>query len=87
MTVIFQSRISVQIITHFRLFEMKFNILRPLIGTNKFYSSFKYSRFATIDDSDLKFFESLLGKSSVRTNDIDDFNTDFMKWYRGRFSI
>ncbi|KAI1726728.1 FAD binding domain-containing protein [Ditylenchus destructor] len=39
--------------------------------------------FAQISDKDLQFFESILGRQNVKTNDLDEYNVDFMKWYKG----
>jgi hypothetical protein len=41
--------------------------------------------FAYLADSDLKHFESLVGKSNVLVEELDAYNVDFMKWYKGLF--
>ncbi|CAJ0945786.1 unnamed protein product, partial [Mesorhabditis belari] len=41
------------------------------------------TRYARINDADLKNFEKILGKSYVKTEEIDSFNKDWTKWYSG----
>lgn len=41
------------------------------------------ANYAVLQDCDLSFFEKLIGKKNVRTDDIDPFNTDFLKAYKG----
>ena len=39
--------------------------------------------FAQLEDKDVSIFQRILGASNVKTTDIDDFNQDWMKWYKG----
>ena len=41
--------------------------------------------FGKLEDKDVSVFQSILGASNVKTTDIDGFNEDWMKWYKGLF--
>jgi hypothetical protein len=43
--------------------------------------------FSALTDVDVNFFTRLLGNNGVRTKELDNFNTDFMKWYKGKQKI
>lgn len=39
--------------------------------------------YARLEDEDLTKFEAILGKKNVQTDDLDPYNTDFLKAYKG----
>ncbi|VDK45564.1 unnamed protein product [Anisakis simplex] len=41
------------------------------------------ANYALLHDSDLSFFDRIVGKENVRTDDLDPYNTDFLKAYKG----
>lgn len=52
----------------------------------RFYSTTeRSSNYATLNDQDLSYFERLLEKKNVLTEDLDIYNVDWMKWYKGLF--
>ncbi|KAL7076786.1 hypothetical protein ACQ4LE_003929 [Meloidogyne hapla] len=42
--------------------------------------------FAKLTKDDILVFQNLLGENNVKTKEIDDFNFDFMHWYKGNSS-
>lgn len=43
----------------------------------------KRGEYAVLNDQDLQSFEQIVGKQNVLTEELDTYNTDFMKWYKG----
>ncbi|KHJ89030.1 FAD linked oxidase protein [Oesophagostomum dentatum] len=41
-------------------------------------------RFATVQDADLRLFESICGREHVKTTEIDNYSTDWMKVFKGK---
>uniref|UniRef100_A0A183CIK1 FAD-binding PCMH-type domain-containing protein n=1 Tax=Globodera pallida TaxID=36090 RepID=A0A183CIK1_GLOPA len=39
--------------------------------------------FAELTDDDLRFFRGVVGEGSVKTDELDEYNVDFMSWYKG----
>uniref|UniRef100_A0A914ZHZ0 D-2-hydroxyglutarate dehydrogenase, mitochondrial n=1 Tax=Parascaris univalens TaxID=6257 RepID=A0A914ZHZ0_PARUN len=42
--------------------------------------------YAKVNDADIVYFERFLGKENVITKDIDEYNIDWMKWFKGSSS-
>ena len=40
--------------------------------------------YAVLTDADVSHFESILDRNSVKTTELDQYNVDFMKWYKGK---
>uniref|UniRef100_A0A1I8ARF6 D-2-hydroxyglutarate dehydrogenase, mitochondrial n=1 Tax=Steinernema glaseri TaxID=37863 RepID=A0A1I8ARF6_9BILA len=63
---------------------MKINVLGCI--SRRFFASSvipKRAPFAVLSDKDIAFFEGTVGKGNVRTQDLEDYNVDWMKWYKG----
>uniref|UniRef100_A0A1I7XUT0 D-2-hydroxyglutarate dehydrogenase, mitochondrial n=1 Tax=Heterorhabditis bacteriophora TaxID=37862 RepID=A0A1I7XUT0_HETBA len=43
-------------------------------------------QYARVVDSDLRIFESIVGAENVKTEDLDGYNRDWSKWYKGKNS-
>ncbi|KAI6183501.1 D-2-hydroxyglutarate dehydrogenase, mitochondrial [Aphelenchoides bicaudatus] len=50
---------------------------------NRLFSE-KRGEYAVLNYQDVQHFEQLIGKSNVLTEDLDPYNVDFMKWYKGK---
>lgn len=44
----------------------------------------KRGDFANLSNKDLKHFEGIVGKTNVLVEELDPYNIDFMKWYKGK---
>ena len=42
-------------------------------------------RFARLEERDLAVFERILGRENVKTEELELYNTDWSKWYKGGF--
>jgi hypothetical protein len=53
--------------------------------SKKLFSTLKFKRgdFARLVDSDITHFESIVGKENVKTTELDLYNTDWMKSFKG----
>lgn len=40
--------------------------------------------FSKLSDKEIGVFERILGKNNVIQEDLDNYNVDFMKWYKGK---
>lgn len=49
----------------------------------KIHTLVRNPNFVQVSDKDISYFESILDKSNVLTNDLDSYNTDFMGIYKG----
>ncbi|KAK0394787.1 hypothetical protein QR680_000933 [Steinernema hermaphroditum] len=65
---------------------MKINNLCSTVSRRFFASSVvpKRAPYAVLSNRDVTFFENTVGKGNVRTEELEDYNIDWMKWYKGQ---
>ncbi|TMS34445.1 hypothetical protein L596_002037 [Steinernema carpocapsae] len=65
---------------------MRFNTLY-FQASRRFLTSLAVPKrlpFGVLTGKDVGFFENVVGKANVRTQELDDFNKDWMNWYKGQ---
>jgi hypothetical protein len=64
-----------------KLWRLFPNIFRPTFRRS--LADVERAGFAYLNDKDLNHFRSLIGPNNVLVEELDAYNTDFMRWYKG----
>lgn len=66
-----------------RLYSHAFRLPLRRSFASSYNVSVERADFAYLTDKDLNHFRSLIGTKNVLVEELDSYNTDWMKWYKG----